>query len=147
VRAIFGLAVLAAAFSCAGGQVRLLGPRRAARPQGCEVQIVPGVPAFPVTDLAAVRVKCLESNRADCLLELRRQGCQAGGDTVYGLSESTDQHITAVAATVASRAQPAACVPICSPGFDCQAGSCIPLCNPACSATEICNVHRTCEPK
>ena len=38
------------------------------------------------------------------------------------------------------------CSPICSPGFDCQAGRCVPLCNPPCETGEVCNRKRTCEP-
>jgi hypothetical protein len=137
----------------------MLGPRRPARPLGCAVQVVPGTPAAPVVNLASARARCLENERDDCLYELRRQACAAGGDTVYGLSESVDQHITYIAATLALQTQsgpgapasqsdaagPAACSPICSPGFACQAGQCIPQCNPACEPTEICNRHRTCE--
>jgi hypothetical protein len=149
VRAAPGLAALVAVLACASSQVATLGPRRQARPAGCAVEIVPGAPTGPVVDLASARVKCVESARGDCLDQLRRQTCLAGGDTAYGLTESLDQHITYITATLALRnepARPGACVPICSPGFDCQAGKCIPLCNPACAATEICNQHRTCEP-
>jgi hypothetical protein len=121
--------------------------------------MVSGTPSWPVVDLASVRVKCIESGRGDCLAELRAQACAAGGDTVYDLAEATDQHVTSMTATLASRSQPdagasapsagggaAACTPICSPGFDCKGGRCVPLCNPACGPDEICNVHRACEP-
>ncbi len=135
----------------------MLGPRQPARAAGCPVQLVPGTPAPPFVDLAAARVRCVESARGDCLEALRRQTCAAGGDLAYGLSESLDQHIIYVSATLALRgpavAAPVesapgagACTPICSPGFDCQAGRCVPLCNPACDPSEICNKHRTCEP-
>jgi hypothetical protein len=161
MRALLGsAALLAVVASCGDSQVSMLGPRRPARPLGCAVQVVPGTPAGPVVDLASARARCLENERGDCLNELRRQACAAGGDTVYGLSESVDQHITYIAATLALRDQagsgaPAprgdatgsvACTPICSPGFDCQRGRCIPLCNPACAPSEICNMRRTCEP-
>ena len=149
--------VLAGAASC-GTQVTTLGPHRPARPAGCAVEIVPGTPPWPVVDLASVRVRCIETGPGDCLAGLRAQACAAGGDTAYGLAQSTEQHVTSMTATLALRSpaasQPAspagsagpACTPICSPGFDCQGGRCIPLCNPACSPPEICSVHRTCEP-
>jgi hypothetical protein len=160
-RALLGsAALLAVVASCGGSQVSMLGPRRPVRPLGCAVQVVPGTPAGPVVDLASARARCLENKRGDCLDELRRQACATGGDTVYGLSESVDQHITYIAATLALRGQagsgaaaprggaagPPACTPICSPGFDCQGGRCIPLCNPVCAPSEICDMHRTCAP-
>ena len=136
----------------------MLGPRRPARPPGCAIDIIPGTPAPPFVDLASIRTKCV--GRADCLDDLRFQTCAAGGDMVHGLSESMDQHITTISATVALRGQSGSstsipwnrsadadgCSPICSPGFDCRGGRCVPLCNPACGPAEICNVHRTCEP-
>jgi hypothetical protein len=161
MRALLGFAaLLAGVASCLDSQVSMLGPRRPARPLGCAVQVVPGTPAGPVVNLASARARCLENERGDCLAELRRQACAAGGDTVYGLSESVDQHITYIAATLALQGQsgtsapvphteaagPGACTPICSPGFACQTGQCIPQCNPACEPAEICNRHRTCEP-
>jgi hypothetical protein len=148
--------LLAGVVSC-GPQLTVLGPRRPAHRPGCAVQIVLGTPAAPFVDLASTRTKCLETARADCLDELRDQACAVGGDTVYGLSEASSQHITSISAMLAVRGQAesgaggsaagaAACTPICSPGFDCQAGRCVPLCNPACAPSEICNVHRACEP-
>jgi len=38
------------------------------------------------------------------------------------------------------------CVPICSPGYACEAGICRPLCNPACAAGQICRTDRVCVP-
>ena len=38
------------------------------------------------------------------------------------------------------------CVPICSPGYACEAGICRPLCNPACAADQICRTDRVCVP-
>jgi hypothetical protein len=160
MRARLGLAaLLAVTASCGDSQVTMLGAHRPARPLGCAVQVVPGTPGGPFVNLASARARCLESARGDCLDELRRQACAAGGDTVYGLAESVDQHITYIAATLALRGQspsgapapgggaagPAACTPICSPGFDCQNGQCIPLCNPACETGEICTRKRVCE--
>jgi len=155
-----GLALLLLAVGSCGAQVTRLGSRRSARPAGCAVEVVSGTPAWPVVDLASARVKCIETGPHDCLVELRARTCEVGGDTVYGLAQSTDQHVTSMTATLALRSQPAApapgasvgdsgtvtCAPICSPGFDCQGGRCVPLCNPACGPSEICNVHRTCEP-
>lgn len=150
--------MLAGAMSC-GPQATTLGPRHPARAAGCAVEIVPGTPAWPVVDLALARVKCIETGPGDCLAGLRVQACAAGGDTAYGLAQSTEQHVTSMTATLALRspaasppaspagnAGAAACTPICSPGFDCQGGRCIPLCNPACATSEICSAHRTCEP-
>ncbi|HMC93229.1 MAG TPA: hypothetical protein VKO16_00510 [Polyangia bacterium] len=161
MRAPLGLAaLLAVVASCGNSQVTMLGARQPARPLGCMVQVVPGSPAGAFVDLVSARARCLEGKRGDCLDELRRQACAAGGDIVYGLSESVDQHVTYIAATLALRGQagsgapaphggaagPPACTPICSPGFDCQGGRCIPLCNPVCAPSEICNMHRNCEP-
>jgi hypothetical protein len=151
--------VLASATSC-GTQVTRLGARRPARSAGCAVEIVPGTPPWPVVDLALVRVKCIETGPSDCFAGLRAQACAAGGDTAYGLAQSTQQHVISMTATLALRspagpptpaspagnARAAACTPICSPGFDCRGGRCIPLCNPACDPSEICGAHRTCEP-
>jgi len=39
-----------------------------------------------------------------------------------------------------------ACIPICSPGFDCRDGTCVPLCNPACESGETCGRDRLCHP-
>jgi hypothetical protein len=161
MRALLGwVALLAVVASCGDSQVATLGARRPARPLGCVAQVVPGTPDGAFIHLGSARARCLESARGDCLEELRRQACAVGGDIVYGLSESVDQHITYMAAILALRGQsgtgaaaprgdaaaPAACTPICSPGFDCQGGRCIPLCNPVCPPSEICNMHRSCEP-
>jgi hypothetical protein len=159
-RQLLGLVLwLAGATSC-GPQVTTRGTHHPARPAGCAVEIVRGTPAWPVVDLASARVKCIETGPDDCLAGLRAQACAAGGDTVYGLAQSTEQHVTSMTARLALRspsgppapdatgrdAGAGACTPICSPGFDCQGGRCIPLCNPSCGPSEICNVHRTCEP-
>jgi len=157
---VLGLAVLAAAFSCASQQLMAPRQRPPARPSDCAVDIFPGAAPAPMVDLVWASARCLETKRSDCLEQLRRQTCAAGGDTVYALSESADQHITYITATLALRSRPVAspsgpsdaaasggCSPICSPGFDCQAGRCVPLCNPPCDATEVCNKHRTCEPR
>lgn len=107
-----GLAVLLLGLgSCAGDQIAMLGPRRPARPVGCPVEISPGQPAYPVVDLASIRVGCHETDRNDCFFALRRQACRAGGDTVYGLSESLDEGVTYIGATVALRASAEAAAP------------------------------------
>ncbi|HEY4395205.1 MAG TPA: hypothetical protein VGP64_14135 [Polyangia bacterium] len=148
---------VAAAASCLGSEVTQIGPRRPAQAENCQVQIVPGTPPAPLADVASVRARCNWTlGRDACFDELRRQACLLGGDTVYGLSESVSDGDNYIAGTVAWRgavgsAEPAAgngstaCTPICSPGFDCQAGRCVPLCNPACGPSEICNNHRNCE--
>jgi hypothetical protein len=170
-----GAVVLAAVLtaSCAGSEVAPSAPRRAARPDDCPVQLFPTTkPSYPVVDLASVRVVCNRAlGRAACLDKLHLQTCAAGGDSAYGFKEginpdgagmfisatvalrndlppATASAVTAAPATIApvADAPGASCVPICSPGFSCQAGQCIPQCNPACEPTEICNRHRTCEP-
>ncbi len=160
-RLLVCIAVATAFAACVGSQVTQIGPQRPARPPGCQVQIVPGTLAGPLVDLASVRANCDDRTvgRDACFDELRRQACALGGDTVYALSESVSGGITYIAGTISWRGQSGsgapgaagngagvACTPICSPGFDCQAGRCIPLCNPACAPSEICNQHRTCEP-
>jgi hypothetical protein len=159
--------------SCASPEVAPRAPRRPARPDDCPVQLFPTTkPSYPVVDLASVRAVCNRAlGRAPCLDKLRLQTCAAGGDTAYGFKEginpdgagmfisatvalrndlppSSPRAVTAAPAAIApvADAPDASCVPICSPGFSCQAGQCIPQCNPACEATEICNRHRTCEP-
>jgi hypothetical protein len=120
------------------------------------VELVQGAPAFPVTDLATARADCpfADPPFQDCLRELRMRACQVGADTIYGVTESLASSASGViTATLAVRNQSAAkvaaagCTPICSPGFDCQAGQCVPLCNPTCAPNEMCNRQRTCEPK
>lgn len=40
----------------------------------------------------------------------------------------------------------ALCTPICSPGYQCEAGICRPQCNPACGADQVCRADRVCVP-
>ncbi len=143
--------------SCTTSQVTLIGPRRPPRDPTCQVQFIEGAPASPVVDLASAQADCPDTSRLGCMNELRARACQVGADTIYGVSQSltVGGQVGQMRATLAWQGQPApagaaaavTCTPICSPGFDCQAGKCIPLCNPACDPTEICNRHRTCEPK
>jgi hypothetical protein len=151
-------ATLIATGGCYGSEASLIGPARPARPEGCEVTVVPAKqPDFPVIDVASARAWC--GKRNDCVDELRNRACTTGAEVVYGFSESVDKAQTYISATLAYRdtaraahpapvaaAAPGECAPPCSPGFACQAGTCIPQCNPACEASEVCNRHRTCEP-
>jgi hypothetical protein len=156
--------------SCASSEVAVSAPRRPPLPENCPVQLFPTArPSYASVDLASVRAVCNRAlGRRACLEKLRLQTCAAGGDTAYGFKEgiNPDGAGMFISATVALRgdapapgpsAAPAAlapvagapdasCLPICSPGFSCQAGQCIPQCNPACEPTEICNRHRICEP-
>jgi hypothetical protein len=52
------------------------------------------------------------------------------------------------AAAVPAAAVPAAavCTPICSPGYECEAGICRAQCNPACGAGQVCRNDRVCVP-
>jgi len=165
-----GAVLLAVALtaSCASSEVAPNAPRRPPLPGNCPVQLFPTTPpSYASVDLASVRAVCNRAlGRTACLDKLRLQTCAAGGDTAYGFKEginpdgagmfisatvavrSAAPSVPASAATVAPTdgASDASCTPICSPGFDCQAGQCIPQCNPACEPTEICNRHRSCEP-
>ena len=155
--------------SCASTEIGPSAPRRPALPESCPVQLFPDTrPSYPIVDLVSVRAVCNRAlGRAACLDKLHLLTCSAGGDTAYGFKEgiNPDGAGMFISATVAARSEvspassssasavrrpadeaAAACTPICSPGFACQAGQCIPECNPACEPTEICNRHRTCEP-
>jgi len=128
--------------------------RRPSRPAGCSLQIFPTTqPDYSHENVASVRVSCDPIiGRPTCLKELKEKACHAGADTLYGFHEGDSGGWMFIAATAANRANaqtPSAatpgCAPICSPGFDCQAGRCIPVCNPPCEAGEVCNRKRTCE--
>jgi hypothetical protein len=160
----------ASAASCASSEVAPDAPRRPPLPANCPVQLFPTTrPSYPSVDLGLVRAVCNRAlGRTACVDKLRIQACAAGGDTAYGFKEgiNPDGAGMFISATVALRnragapppsagaatvapivdAPAAGCLPICSPGFACQAGQCIPECNPACESTEICNRHRICEP-
>lgn len=146
---------------CVSTDVKMLGAARPARPSDCHPAMFPSrQPDYPFADVAYVSCDAnWMMGQSACMDELQEQACALGGDTLYGFNQSQGNNNTGIAATVAYRtsaARPAtpsaatpasSCTPICSPGFDCQAGQCVPLCNPACAPTEICNRHRTCEPK
>lgn len=150
----WALAAVIVLASCTSSEVTQIGPRRPARSYDCAADVVRDRPSFAVVDLAVARAHCPfeEPPYRGCLEELRTRACQVGADVIYGLTEtlSVPGNGGQVNATLALRSGSApasdACTPICSPGFDCQAGRCIPLCNPACAPTETCNIHRTCEP-
>ncbi|HEY7372685.1 MAG TPA: hypothetical protein VIF57_11035 [Polyangia bacterium] len=162
---VVGAALLAGA--CVSSEVATIGPHRAARPEGCPVEIFPATtPPYPVVQVASARAKChFTAGRNACLDELRKQACAAGADTVFAFQEGLWGEYTVIAATLAARSgerparsapakQPAAgaaaeeggCSPICSPGFACQAGACVPQCNPPCEAGTVCSRKRVCEP-
>jgi hypothetical protein len=86
-------------------QVTPLGPARPALQISCPVNIVrDGQPPYPHVDIAKVRASCLLYDKGDqCLVRLRVEVCAAGGDTVYGFSESADGDFRTVAAVIAYR--------------------------------------------
>jgi len=129
--------------------------RRPSLPAGCPLQMFPTTqPPYPHENSASVRVACdPDIGRTPCVDALKEKACEAGADTIYGFQEGNSGSWRFIAATLANRTNgqtPAAgtsgCAPICSPGFDCQAGRCIPVCNPPCETGEVCNRARTCEP-
>ena len=106
---LLGLAVMVAAVACASSQVTALGPRRAARPAGCAVEIVAGTPTGPVVDLASARVKCLETARGELERAMRkasrklvaRAAADAAGDVYWdGILERGDDRLYVTAAAV-----------------------------------------------
>jgi hypothetical protein len=129
--------------------------QRPSRPTGCPLQIFPTTqPPYPHENVASVRVACDPIlGRAPCIDALEDKACHAGADTIYGMQKGIagDSYMffTATLANRTNTQTPAAgtsaCSPICSPGFDCQAGRCIPVCNPPCETGEVCNRKRTCE--
>ena len=50
------------------------------------------------------------------------------------------------AAALATKATDPGCAPICSPGYECEAGVCRPQCNPACGEGQVCRNDRICVP-
>jgi hypothetical protein len=145
------VAAVAMGGACLTSEVTRVGPVRPSRPENCQVNVYPTTkPPYPYVELASVRAECYYG-RNQCLEEIRRQACAAGGDAVHGFSEGlTPDQSSFITATVTARtAEPPEapdCEPICSPGFTCAAGKCIPQCNPACAAGEVCNPKRVCEP-
>ena len=143
--------------ACVGSEATPIGPRRPSRPPGCPVEILPGTQVSgEYTPVASARAQCDGlSGRNACIDELRRRACVMGADVAMAFSESVSDGTTYIAATLAVRAAPApgltaatppaACNPICSPGFACQGGQCIPQCNPPCEPGEICTRKRICE--
>jgi hypothetical protein len=132
-----------------------VGPQRPALSGDCPVRIFSaGPPSYAVVDVAATKTRCYD-RREDCLGRLRPEACAAGADTIYVVAESVRDRASffavelavraPLAADGAGRSLEAACVPICSPGFACQAGQCVPQCNPSCEAGEICTRRRICE--
>jgi hypothetical protein len=162
---VVGAALLAGA--CVSSEVATIGPQRAARPEGCPVEVFPATtPPYPVVQLASARAKChFTVGRNACIDELRKQACAAGADTVFAFQEGLWGEYTVIAATLAARsgerppqsapakgppvggaAEAEGCSPICSPGFACKAGACVPQCNPPCEAGTVCSRKRVCEP-
>jgi hypothetical protein len=157
--------------ACSGVEVTQIGPRRASRPDDCDIEIFfSSPPPYPVMDIASGRAMCqVLSGRTACMEELRKAACRVGAHALYGFSEAVRADFNYVSATFGVhdaivthrpirdapvRTQAAAeaddddrvCDPICSPGFACVAGACVPQCNPACVAGEICSRKRVCEP-
>lgn len=168
---VAGAALLAGA--CVSSEVATIGPQRAARPEGCPVEVFPATtPPYPIVQVASARAKChFTAGRNACIDELRKQACAAGADTVFAFQEGMWGEYTIIAATLAARsgerpaqatpakrppaetaageagqAVDAGCSPICSPGFACKAGVCLPQCNPPCEAGTVCSRKRVCEP-
>lgn len=128
--------------------------RRPSRPAGCPLQMFPTTqPPYPHENVASVRIECDPFiGRPPCVDALKEKACAAGADTIHGFQEGNSGGHMFIAATLANRtngptssAGTSACSPICSPGFDCQAGRCVPVCNPPCETGEVCNRKRTCE--
>jgi hypothetical protein len=165
--ALGSLAVFCAA--CVSSEVTPVGPTRPAKPEGCEVKIFPSTtPDYEWTDLATVESACHHTRgRNACIDELRKQVCEAGGDTLYGLKDGRGGEAIIVIGTIAlktggdrpktggtpsrevassAHATSSSCEPPCSPGYACKERVCIALCNPPCGPGFHCNQQRTCEP-
>ena len=61
-------------------------------------------------------------------------------------AESAPASATPASSPDAGAAEPAACDPICSPGYRCHEGACFPVCNPPCWKGTQCAIDRTCRP-
>jgi hypothetical protein len=137
--------------------------RFAAREANCQIVLRGSVPPAGFVEIGTITIEGdrgggagLFQNAEEFINAVRGDLCAAGVDMVVtevgGLGYiSRGIAFKRVAATAAAppsasdpSAQPGACVPICSPGFDCVKGNCIPLCNPACEAGEICGRDRLC---
>jgi hypothetical protein len=91
-------------------QLGVIGAARPARPTGCAVDLRPAERALPdgeFTDVAAVTVSCL-GGRPSSLVQIRKQACAVGADTVYAFSESDGGGFTNIEARYAVRTRPVA---------------------------------------
>jgi len=97
--------LLLAGVACVDIEIRLRGPARVARPEGCKVVLFPeekgGPPNIGFEDVAWVTVSC--RGRERCIDELRKQACATGSDFVYGFSENTEAGYTHIDARFAAR--------------------------------------------
>jgi hypothetical protein len=159
--------------ACVRSEVTPLGEPQAALPEGCPVTVFPSTtPNYEWKDIASAEAEChFTLGRTACIERLKKDACEAGGDTVYAFSEGRKKESIIITATIARRtggttavsgptppassAKPPAekpqlaaetCNPPCSPGYQCQGTTCVALCNPACSAGMHCANDRTCQP-
>src|SRR5215213_9074387 len=86
-------AALAAALAAAGcfartTDVTLYRPQLPARPQNCDVSILPRPqPDYPVEDIARISIDFTPGGRDAAMNRLRRETCYYGGDTLYAIAE------------------------------------------------------------
>lgn len=151
-----------------------VGPVRDERPQGCELSRHPlSPPPFQVQRIASIELDCDQHGDASTTLRrcqgtLEDYACRTGADTVLNVRKHARAGgIRLVADLAINLDQPStACVPGCSPGFECRSGSCravcdpaceagfscvsgqcMPMCNPPCPGDQLCNAERACEPR
>lgn len=108
--ALLRLAALGAALAAGGcfartTDVTLYRPQLPARPQNCDVSVLPRPrPDYPVEDLARISVDFTPGGRDAAMNKLRRETCYYGGDTLYALAEvQQNAGVYKLAATVARR--------------------------------------------
>lgn len=85
--ALCGVLVGAGCFSRTT-DVTLYRPQLPARPQNCDVSILPRPkPDYPVEDLARLSIDFTPGGRDVAMNRLRRETCYYGGDTLYAITE------------------------------------------------------------
>ncbi len=158
---------------CVKSEVTTIGDPMPPLAEGCPVAVFPATtPNYQWKDIASAQATCSNmAGRTTCIERLKKDTCEAGGDTLYGFVEGRQRDAIIVTATIAHRtgapvavsgptppgspATPPAgqpqlaaetCSPPCSPGYQCQATTCVAQCNPTCSAGSHCANDRTCQP-
>jgi hypothetical protein len=76
------------AFACGSSPAKPFDARYPARREGCDVKLFHDTPTMPTDNLGTVSARCDESvTDADCLRQLRDEGCKLGADVLWGIPD------------------------------------------------------------